>query len=188
VDHPAAREDSKALPAMLIAAIAAGDDAAFRQVYDLRAGRLYGIALRITRQGPLAADAVQDAFLELWRNAGRFDARRGDPDVWLASLVRYRALDIARRLHREVPSDDLPEPVDTDPDPLERMVTSSDTAALRECLDTLKPDRRTLLSLAFLDGLSHSELAARLHVPIGSVKTWIRRGLHSLRVCLEGEA
>ena len=187
MDQPAARDDSTVALARLIAAIAAGDNAAFRQVYDLRVSRLYGIALRITRQAPLASDAVHDAFLELWRNAGRFDERRGDADVWLASLVRYRALDMTRRWGREVSDEDLPEAVDNEPDPLARMVASSDSAALRGCLDTLEPDRRTLLSLAFLDGLSHSELATRLHVPLGSVKTRIRRSLQLLRVCLEGE-
>jgi RNA polymerase sigma-70 factor (ECF subfamily) len=188
MDHPAEREDGTVSLATLIAAVAAGDDAAFRQIYDRRSPRLYGIALRITRQPPLALDAVQDAFLELWRNAGRFDAGRGNPDVWLASLVRYRALDMTRRWGREVSDEDMPEVVDEEPDALARMVTSSDTAALRLCMATLEPDRRTLLSLAFLDGLSHSELAARLRVPIGSVKSWIRRSLRALRVCLEGES
>ena len=184
----AAREDSAVSLAALIAAVAAGDGAAFRQLYDLRASRLYGIALRITRQPPLASDAVQEAFLELWRNASRFDERRGNPDIWLASLVRYRALDMTRRWGREVSDEDVPEAVDDTPDALARMESSSDAAALRVCLDKLEPERRTLLSLAFLDGLSHSELAARLHVPIGSVKSWIRRSLQTLRVCLEGEA
>lgn len=187
MDHPAARDDGGLSLASLIAAVAAGDDAAFEQIYARRAPRLFGIALRITRQPPLAADAVQEAFLELWRNAGRFDTRRGDPDVWLASLVRYRALDMTRRLGREVSDEGIPEAVDTEPDALARMEVSSESAALRACLDKLEPERRTLLSLAFLDGLSHSELAARLRVPIGSVKSWIRRSLKSLRVCLEGE-
>jgi RNA polymerase sigma-70 factor (ECF subfamily) len=188
MDHTVARDDGTVSLATLIAAIATGDEAAFREVYDLRASRLFGIALRITRQAPLAADAVQDAFLELWRNAGRFDEQRGNPDIWLASLVRYRALDMTRRRGREVSDEDVPEPVDSEPDPLARMVASSATAALRGCLETLGTDRRTLLSLAFLDGLSHSELAARLHMPIGSVKSGIRRGLQSLRVCLEDGA
>jgi len=188
MDHPAARNDSAVSLATLIAAVAGGDDAAFRRIYDLRASRLFGIALRITRQGPLASDAVQEAFLQLWRNANRFDEQRGDPDVWLASLVRYRALSMMRRSGREVSDEGLPEAVDDEPDQLARMEASSEAAALRACLDKLPPDRRTLLTLAFLDGLSHGELAARLHVPIGSVKSWIRRSLQSLRVCLEGEA
>jgi RNA polymerase sigma-70 factor (ECF subfamily) len=187
MDHPAARDDSKISLATLIAAVAAGDDAAFRRIYNLRVSRLFGIALRITRQPPLASDAVQDAFLELWRNASRFDERRGDPDIWLASLVRYRALDMMRRWGREVSDEDVPEAVDEEPDPLARMEASSDSVALRACLEKLEPDRRRLLSSAFLNGLSHSELAAQLHMPIGSVKSSIRRSLQSLRVCLEDE-
>jgi len=188
VDHPALRDAGTVSLATLIAAVAAGDDAAFRQIYDLRASRLFGIALRITRQEPLASDAVQEAFLELWRNAGRFDERRGNPDAWLATLVRYRALDMTRPRFREVSDEGLPEPVDHEPDPLARMEASTESAALRHCLEALDPERRAVLLQAFLDGLTHAELATRLHVPMGTVKAWIRRSLKSLRDCLEGEA
>lgn len=174
--------------ATLIPRIAAGDRAAFRRVYDLHAPRLYAVALRITRQGPLASDAVHDAFLQLWRNAGRFDLGRGNPEAWLVSLVRYRALDIARRRSREVPDHDLPEPVDEDPDPLQRLAASHDAAALHNCLGQLEADRRRLLALAFIDGLSHSEVAERLKLPLGTVKSWIRRSLQALRLCLEAAA
>ena len=186
VDHPAPR--GAADLATLIPLIAAGDRAAFRQIYDQHAARLYAIALRITRQAPLASDAVHDAFLQLWRNAGRFDLQRGNPEAWLVSLVRYRALDIARHRSREVSDNDLPERVDDDPDPLARLTASRDAAALRRCLDTLEPERRKLLTMAFIEGLSHSELAERLHLPIGTVKSWIRRSLQALRLCLEGAA
>jgi RNA polymerase sigma-70 factor (ECF subfamily) len=185
--HPAPRDDGAVPLSALIAAVAAGDGVAFRKVYELRASKLYGIALRITRQPTLADDAVHDAFLELWRKAGKFDEMRGDPDVWLASLVRYRAVDMTRRWGRHVSDEGIPEQMDEEPDALERMEASAASAALRACLEKLEPDRRRLLSLAFIDGLSHSQLAARLGVPIGSVKSWIRRSLHSLRVCLEGE-
>jgi RNA polymerase sigma-70 factor, ECF subfamily len=174
--------------ALLIPRIAAGDRAAFRHVYDLQAPRLYAVALRITRQAPLASDAVHDALLQLWRNAGRFDLERGNPEAWLVSLVRYRALDIARRRSREVSDEDLPEPIDEDPDPLERLAASRDAAALHACLAQLDSERRRLLALAFIDGLSHSEVAERLRLPIGTVKSWIRRSLQSLRLCLEGAA
>jgi len=174
--------------ATLIPRIAAGDRAAFRRVYDLHAPRLYAVALRITRQGALASDAVHDGFLQLWRNAGRFDLARGNPEAWLVSLVRYRALDIARRRTREVSDEDLPEAVDEDPDPLERLAASRDAAALHACLAQLEADRRRLLALAFIDGLSHSEVAERLKLPLGTVKSWIRRSLQTLRLCLEGAA
>lgn len=174
--------------AELIRRVAAGDRGAFRRVYDLQSSRLYGIALRITRQAPLASDAVHDALLQLWRNAGRFDVERGNPEAWLLSLVRYRALDIVRRRAREAPEDDLPEAVDEDPDPLERLSSSRDAAALHGCLGGLEEDRRRLLALAFVEGLSHSEVAERVKMPLGTVKSWIRRSLQSLRLCLDSAA
>ena len=172
----------------LLGQVAAGDRVAFRRLYDLQAPRLYAVALRITRQGPLAADAVHDAFLQVWRNAGRFDAARAPAEAWLLGLVRYRALDIARRRGREVAADDLdlPEPADEGPDPLEVLAGSRDAAALHACLRQLEADRRRLVLLAFVDGLSHSEVAARVGMPLGTVKSWIRRSLQSLRLCLEG--
>jgi RNA polymerase sigma-70 factor (ECF subfamily) len=171
--------------AALIQRIAAGDRAAFKHVYDTHSPRLYAVAVRITRQGALAADAVQDAFLQLWRNAGQFDTARGNPEAWLVSLVRYRALDIARRRVREVSDEEAPEQIDTDPDPLARLASSQDAAALHSCLGALEAERRRLLSLAFVEGLSHSEVADRLQLPLGTVKSWIRRSLQSLRLCLE---
>jgi RNA polymerase sigma-70 factor (ECF subfamily) len=165
--------------------VAAGDRVAFRRLYDARSARLFGIALRITRQSALASDAVHDALLQVWRNAGRFDPDRGDPEAWLVSLVRYRALDISRRRAREVSGDDVPEQVDPDPDPLARLAASRDGVALRSCLETLEPDRRRIILRAFVEGLSHSDVAEQESMPIGTVKSWIRRGLQSLRNCLE---
>jgi RNA polymerase sigma-70 factor, ECF subfamily len=172
----------------LLVRVAAADRAAFRRLYDQQAPRLYAIALRITRQGPLAADAVHDAFLQVWRNAHRFEPERGAAEAWLLGLVRYRALDIVRRLGREAPVEDLPEPVDDAPDPLDRLAETRDAAALHECLGQLAAERRRLVLLAFVDGLSHSEVAERLGMPLGTVKSWIRRSLHTLRLCLEGGA
>jgi len=170
----------------LIRLVAAGHRGAFRRIYDVYAAQMHAIAMRITRQAPLAADAVHDAFLQLWRNAGRFDVSRGNPEAWLISIVRYRALDIARRRGREVAEDDIPEQVDEAPDPLAQLASSRDSAALNACLAQLEADRRRLLVLAFVEGLSHSEVAERLKMPLGTVKSWIRRSLQSLRACLEG--
>ena len=166
--------------------VAAGDRLAFRRLYDQQSPRLYAVAMRITRQSALASDAVHDAFLQVWRNAARFDAARGNAEAWLLSLVRYRALDIARRRVREVSDEDMPEVEDNDPSPLEQLVSSRDATALYRCLGTLEEDRRKLVVLAFVDGLSHSELAERMATPLGTVKSWIRRSLMSLRSCLDG--
>jgi RNA polymerase sigma-70 factor (ECF subfamily) len=161
-----------------------GDRAAFRLLYDRCGNRLYGIALRITRQAPLAADATQDAFMQIWQQAHRFDPDRGTPDAWLIGVVRYRALDIVRRRSREVPGYEPEEREDESPDALARLVSTAEGAALHHCLAALEADRRRLVVMAFVDGLSHSELAARLGVPLGTVKSWIRRSLLSLRECL----
>ena len=147
-------------------------------------GRLYGIALRITRQASLAADATQDAFVQIWQQAHRFDPERGSAEALLVSMVRYRALDIVRRQSREVPGYEPDEREDEAPDALARLVSTAEGAALHRCLGELEADRRRLVVMAFVDGLSHSELAERLRVPLGTVKSWIRRSLLSLRECL----
>jgi len=172
----------------LLALVADGDRAAFRRLYDLHSARLYAVAMRVTRQPSLAADAVHDAFLQVWRNAARFDAARGSPEGWLVSLVRYRALDIARRRGREVGDDAIPEMEDTDPNPLARLEQTEDGRALHACLAQLEEDRRRLIILAFVEGLTHIQVAERLNLPLGTAKSWIRRGLLALRTCLEAAA
>ena len=177
---PSAAEDT----ASLLLRCGGGDRAAFRVLYDLWGGRLHGIAMRITRQAPLAADATQDAFVQVWQQAHRFDPARGSGEAFLVSLVRYRALDIVRRRGREVPGYEPDEQSDETPDALAQMVGSAEGAALRRCLGLLEAERQRLVVMAFVEGRSHSELAARLSVPLGTVKSWIRRSLLVLRECL----
>lgn len=169
----------------LLRRCAAADAEAFRALYDLRSARLYGVALRITRQPALAADAVHDALLQVWRNAARFDPARGNADAWLLGLVRYRALDIANRGRREVLGAELPDAADDAPDPLARLSASREGARLHECLEEVEPDRRRLVVMAFVEGLTHAEVAARSRQPLGTVKSSIRRALIALRICLD---
>ena len=169
----------------LILRCAQGDLPAFRNLYAAQAARLHGLALRITREPGLAADAVQDTFLQVWRRAEQFDRERGSAEAWLAGLVRYRAIDIVRRRSRErvgMVVDDQPS---TDPDALAELTATAEGAALRSCMDQLPPDRRALLVQAFVDGLTHSELAQKSGQPLGTVKARIRRALMSLKQCLE---
>jgi RNA polymerase sigma-70 factor (ECF subfamily) len=168
----------------LVQRCAGGDQAAFRLLYDRLGGRLYGIALRITRQAVLAADATQEAFVQIWQQAHRFDPARGGPEAWMIAIVRYRALDIVRRHAREVPGYAPEDRADDAPDALARLVSTVEGATLHRCLRRLEEERRRLVVMAFVDGLSHSELAERLRVPLGTVKSWIRRSLISLRECL----
>ncbi len=170
--------------ASLLHRCATGDRRAFRTLYDRWGSRMLGIAMRITRQSALAADATQEAFVQVWQQAGRFDPARGSAEAFLVTLVRYRALDIVRRRSREVDGYEPPEQADDSPDALSQLVTSAEGAALHRCLGLLEPDRRKLIIMAFVDGLSHSELAARTGAPLGTLKSWIRRSLMSLRECL----
>ena len=162
-----------------------GDRTAFRRLYDAQSARLYGQALRLTRQPQLAADAVHDAFLQVWQRSSRFDPARGHAEAWLASLLRYRAIDILRRRGRESYGVEPAEEPDTAPDALDQLVASTAGSELRRCLELLEEGQRRVVLMAFVDGLSHSELATRLQAPLGTVKSWVRRALIGLRRCLE---
>jgi RNA polymerase sigma-70 factor (ECF subfamily) len=169
----------------LIARCAQGDRAAFRLLYAAWSARLHGVALRITRDPALAADATHDAFVQIWQQAGKFDPSRGEAASWLMSLARYRALDLVRRRGREVLGlEPELEQQDTAADPLHALMQSAEGGALQRCLGQLAADRRQLVVLAFVEGLSHSQLASRFAMPIGTVKSWIRRSLLGLRECL----
>jgi RNA polymerase sigma-70 factor (ECF subfamily) len=181
---PRAEPSSAGDTTELLLGCAGGDRAAFRALYDRWGARLHGIALRITRQTALAADATHDAFVQVWQQAHRFDPTRGSAEAFLVSLVRYRALDIVRRRAREIPGYEPDDQPDEAPDPLAQLVGNAEGSALHRCLDLLGAERRRLVVMAFVDGLSHSELAEKLCVPLGTVKSWIRRSLLALRECL----
>ncbi|HEX6842228.1 MAG TPA: sigma-70 family RNA polymerase sigma factor [Stellaceae bacterium] len=173
-------------PQQLVEAAALGSRAALKRLYELESRRLYGIALRITRRPELAADALQDAFVQIWQNAAAFTVERGDATAWMAGIVRYRALDAVRKAGREVLSGDpaLGDQVE-EPDVLERLADARTQGALKRCLEELERNQRCCIVLAFIDGFTHAEIAARLPAPLGSVKSWVRRGLLSLRSCLK---
>lgn len=169
----------------LLVKVANGDKAALRAIYVRQSTRLFGIAMAILRDRTIAADVLQDAFLKVWSRASQFDASRGNAEVWIASIVRYAALDVARTRGREIPSDD-PNLGDgaIDPDALDNLLASEAGKRLRECLSRLEPRNRQGIILAFVNGLSHPEIAARLDQPLGTVKSWIRRGLLALKECM----
>lgn len=169
----------------LIVRCAGGDMEAFRMLYAAQSPRLNGLALRITREPALAADAVQETFLQVWRRAERFDGQRGSAEAWLSGLVRYRAIDIVRSRQREQVGGDFPEEASREADALEQLTASADGAALHACMQHLADGPRRLLVWAFIEGLSHSQLAARVGEPLGTVKGRIRRSLLALKRCLE---
>jgi len=171
--------------AALIAAIARAERQALHALYQRQSVRLFGVANAILRDRSAAADALHDAFVRIAGRAGQFDPARGAAEAWLGGIVRHAALDIARRRGREIPSDDpnLGDGV-VEADALDRIAASHEGARLRDCLARLEEKNRAGILLAFVHGLSHAQVAARLEEPLGTVKAWIRRGLLRLRECL----
>jgi RNA polymerase sigma-70 factor (ECF subfamily) len=175
----------------LLAAVALGDRSAFRTLYDATSARLIGFALRILKRNELAEEAMQDAFVSIWHAAPSYQAYLSAPLTWMASIVRNKALDLHRRQRASAettfgPQDYDPVEALQDPaaGPQERAQLSSDALLLAACMERLAGRQRQAIGMAYLHELSHSEVAAQLSLPLGTVKTWIRRGLERLRECL----
>jgi RNA polymerase sigma factor (sigma-70 family) len=163
--------------------VACGDEQAFSALYDATASKVYGLALRITGQSALAEEVVSEAYAQAWRQADRYDADRGKVTTWLLTICRSRALDALRR---EAVTDDIDDHDMADPaiGP-DSLVEHSDTSAvLQQALQQLEANQRQLLALAFFRGMSHSELADFTAMPLGTVKTLMRKGLAELRTLL----
>ena len=171
---------------VLIEAVGRGSQIALKRLYELESRRLYGIALRIVRRPDIAADVLQEAFVQIWQNAAAFSAERGAGAAWLTGIVRFRSLDAVRKLGREVLTDD-PALGDAalQPDVIEKIEAAAEAGALKRCFKLLDDQQRRCIVLAFVNGLSHSEITERIDVPLGTVKSWIRRGLRTLRRCLQ---
>lgn len=171
----------------LIAGCAAGDRRAVERLYAIEAGRMIGVAERILRRRALAEEAVQDCFVQVWRHAARFDGALGSGRTWIYAILRNRALNILRNESRTdlVEDPDRFDRPSEDEDPEAAVARLSDAGALRRCLERLDPRRRAAVVLAYTQGLTHGELAGRLGLPLGTVKSWIRRSLMSLKDCLE---
>lgn len=170
----------------LLRAIARGDRDAFAELYRRTSAKLYGICLRLLRSEPDAQDVLQEVFVLVWQNAERFDARKAGPITWLATLTRNKAIDRMRK--RTIASEGVEaagEVEDDGPSAFEVAASDQDAARLAHCLDELDERARAMIRASFLDGASYPELAEREQVPLGTMKSWIRRGLQRLRGCLE---
>ncbi len=168
--------------AAALARCAAGERPGLRAIYDIEGARMLGVARRILRRQDLAEEAVQDCFMRVWRNARSFDPARGSGRTWLYAVLRNSALSILRDERRFVSDDDRPE--EAAPMTESALSLLPEASALRRCLEQLDANRRSVVVLAYVHGLSHGELAGRLNVPLGTVKSWIRRGLSSLQECM----
>jgi RNA polymerase sigma-70 factor (ECF subfamily) len=172
----------------LLAACALNDRKAFSHLYNITSAKLYGVVLRILNREDWAQDCLQDAYIKVWNNAGNYRAHLAAPLTWMSAIARNQALDLLRKRKREVmESDDkgFPEQVDTQPLPMEGLSRSDDGRRLDNCLQQLKEQQRQVIALAYFKGMTHDELAAYTETPLGTIKTWIRRGLDQLRRCLD---
>lgn len=176
--------------AELMRQIAAGEIGGLEALYDRYHGMAYALALRITTETGLAEDVVQDSFLGVWRNAGRYAEARGTVRSWLLAIVRHRAIDAMRRQRASValgeePDEALP-PNLTLPDIWPEVAGRLDSERVREAIATLPPAQREAIELAYFDGLTQREIAERTGAPLGTVKSRMRLGLVSLREQLAG--
>lgn len=172
-----------------IAAIVGQDERALAALYDGTVHHVYGLVRRIVRNAATAEEVVEDAYFQVWRQAVRFDPARGNALAWLLAIARSRALDAlrheARFRHDSVDAGDLPDIASEDPPVDELLDLARQRADLHQALMLLGTQPRQLVSLAFLRGLSHEEIAQQTQLPLGTVKSQIRRALLSLRQLLD---
>ena len=188
---------------LLIADAARGDHTAFSMVYERTHAHLFGVALRLLGEGQAAEDALQEAYVSVWKNASHYRSEvEGQPIqamTWLIAIVRNKALDALRARNRNrtrsVPLEDF---LSTSPDTLEEHSENALSAmqlldrathalSIQQCLNVLNGNHRQCLALAYYQGMSHCEVAQQMDAPLGSVKAWIRRGLEKLKVCLAAQ-
>jgi RNA polymerase sigma-70 factor (ECF subfamily) len=162
-----------------------GNSKAFRALYDREAAKMLGVAIRLLRRQSLAEDAVHDAFASIWNKAASFDPDAGSARGWMYTILRNRALNMLRTEGRLDHQDEFETLLGATTDDPEMVVSSlSDASALRRCLEGLDRNRRSVLVLAYVHGLTHGEIAGKLGVPLGTMKSWIRRSLLSLKECM----
>jgi RNA polymerase sigma-70 factor (ECF subfamily) len=180
----------------LLARAGLGDRAAFATLYDQTSSHLFAVVLRICRDRAQAEDILQEVYVNVWRAAGGFDAAQSQPLTWLTSIARNRAIDSLRRAQtqpqlqsattdHDEDADVYDTTADDQPGPLDLLSRASDARALSHCMEDLSAPQRQSLALAFYDGLSHAEVADKMGEPLGTVKSWVRRALLSLKSCLE---
>lgn len=169
----------------LIGRVALGDRAAFDRLYTATSAKLFGICLRVLKDRTDAEDVLQDAFVKIWNNAGRYRNTGYSPITWLVTIARNQAIDKLRS--RKPDAEELSaveELADTGATPELAVLQGGERDRLRQCLEQLSADRANAVRAAYMEGHSYQELAERMGQPINTIRTWLRRGLASLRECL----
>ncbi|TVP52663.1 MAG: sigma-70 family RNA polymerase sigma factor [Halomonadaceae bacterium] len=171
----------------LLGAVAQQDRQAFHRLYQQVAGRMFGLCRKLTGQQELAEEALQDAFIRIWHHAGEYHSERGAPLSWMMTIARNRTLDLmrSRKVHQGASNEVIDIMEDERAGPLDATLHQDGSAALAMCLDELSQNQRDSVLLSYYRGFTHEELAEFLGTPIGTIKSWIRRGLIAVRRCLE---
>lgn len=183
-------EANRNLVAAALARIPGGDRGALQTVYRLTSAKLFGVCLRILGERSEAEDVLQEVFVTVWRKAGNFDSTRASPMTWLIAIARNRAIDrlrASKASRRMDPIDDAVEIADSAPLADDALEMNQDNARLHGCLDGLAGDERGALRGAFFDGNTYEDLAQRTGVPLGTMKSRIRRAMMKLKLCLEAD-
>ena len=167
-----------------------GDSEALRTLYDDVAPQLFGMILRILPRRNLAEEVLQEVFLSIWRSAATYQPARSSPMTWLGTIARNRAVDIRRSLKAEpISGDPMTEFEETiageGNDPEQETALAVEGQRLDNCMQQLSPEQNRAIRLAFINGLSYPEIAQHIQSPLGTVKSWVRRGLQALKSCLE---
>ena len=169
----------------LIARCATGDRAAFRGLYSATSAKLFGVLLRVLDERAEAEDALQDVYVKIWHNAGRYRANGLSPMTWLITIARNHGIDCLRRRREAQPGLDQAEAMsDPAPGPETRLIAASEQTRLVGCFGELERDRAEAVRRAYLQGETYAELSARFDVPLNTIRTWLRRSLLKLRECL----
>jgi RNA polymerase sigma factor (sigma-70 family) len=167
----------------LLCGTAQGQKQDFAKLYKITSGQVYAVVLKMLQNSALAEEATQDAYIKVWHNAASYQRGKGTVLTWIISIARYRALDLMR--HHKVRKETSLDDDDTHPDESTHIAASElDHPKLSECMDELDNQQRQAIHLAYFNGLSHQEVVDHLASPLGTIKSWIRRGLQSLQRCL----
>ena len=173
---------------MLLGRCAKRDERALQELYQLISGQLLGVLMRILRRRAVAEEALQDVMVKIWERADQYVAYRGRAMAWITAIARYRAIDLLRRQQSAAPLDDAPADALVDlsaADFVESTTSARMRKALNDCFSKLTAEQRRCLELAYVDGYSQDQIAGEIDSPLGTVKSWIRRGLASLKRCLD---
>lgn len=169
----------------LIARAALGERAAFTALYDRTSAKLFGVCLRVLNDRSAAEDAMQDAFVKIWKHADRYSANGLSPMTWLITIARNTAIDRLRARRETAQIDDMTEFLPASgPSPEAAAIARSEAGRITACMDELPENRAEAVRECYLGGLSYADLAGKFDVPLNTMRTWLRRSLAALRECM----